>query len=560
MSNPAQLPPCRRAPARLVAALVLALFGLVLGAGPASAHTELLGSDPAQGAVVPTAPGEATLRFNEPIRVVTSAVHLFTAEGAELATTARAIDHRVVVDLPGAVATGTYTLAWRVISADGHPVAGALTFSVGAPSPKVTAPTLVSPTSPSLQLALGAVQALVYLAMFLAIGLVVFRQLLLPASVGTGSARDALLRVARRAADVGIAASLLVLPLTTINQRGDRLSALFEARSWEIDLSDPEPVAAILAMLGLALAVTRSARGRIQAVLPLAAGAVALGSLALVGHSRSSGPAPMVITSDVLHVLAGSVWFGGLVGLALVLRRLRAEPETALRTVDRFSMVATGLLVAVGASGTLLTWRILRSWHGFVDTSFGQTLLVKLALVAVVVVLAAINRWRLLPRLRREVGSGATGAGPAVDRLRRAVRIEGLVLVGVLAVTGVLVDRTPERPQNTSASTAPTPRATATADGITVTLELDPARVGSNAVSVSLTDGAGSALTPYAAPTLTLVHGDVRLTGLALTEHLPGTYHSESVLPKAGSWTAEVTVRTDEFDARVIPVRFRVGR
>jgi len=556
-----QSPRGRRTLVRLVTALLLALVGIGLLAGPASAHTELLSSDPAPGAVIPVAPSRATLTFNEPVRVVTSAVHLFTADGAELPSPASAIDDRVEIRLPAGLADGSYTVAWRVISADGHPVAGSLVFSVGTPSQRTIPPEVSAPTQRGLQVAISAVQALVYLGMFLAVGLVIFRQLLLPTSTATEGTRASLLTVARRGADVGIAASLLMLPLTTINQSGDGLSALFAARSWEVDLGNPEPVAAILAVVGLALAVTTSAIRQVQAALPLAGGALALGSLALVGHSRSFGPEPLVVATDVVHVLAGSVWFGGLVGLTIALRRLGSAPAAALATVDRFSSVAAGLLVGVGVTGTVLTWRILGSWHGFVDTSFGRALLVKLSLVAVVVGLAAANRWRLLPRLRREVGSNGSAANATLDRLRRVVRIEGLVLVAVLAVTGVLVDRSPE-PAPTRATSSPpgTSQARAEAGDIRVRIEIDPAQVGSNTLTISLTDRTGTALVPYADPAVSLLHGDVRLADQPLLEQEPGTYQAEVLLPESGTWTAEVTVRSDEFEARVIPVRFRVRR
>ncbi|MFL6022819.1 MAG: copper resistance CopC/CopD family protein, partial [Marmoricola sp.] len=478
-----------RTAARLVAALLLALVGLGLLAGPASAHTELLGSDPAAGAVVPQAPDQVTLTFNEPIRVVARAVHLFTAEGAELRSPATSVDSRVLVDLPGALAPGSYTLAWRVISADGHPVSGALVFSVGAPSSSV-APVVRASGSGAVQVAISAVQALVYLGIFLAVGLIVFRQLLLPVEPAAEPVRSRLLTLARRGADVGFIASLLLLPLTTINQRGDRLVDLFAARSWEIDLGNPEPTAAIMAMFGLALAVTTSGNRRLQSVVPLAGGVLALSSLAVVGHSRSFGPQVLVIASDVTHVLAGSVWLGGLVGVAVTLRMLGESPGLAARTVGRFSAVAALLLVAVGASGTVLTWRILGSFHGFVDTSFGRTLLVKLSLVAVVVVLAGVNRWRLLPALSRDGASGGRSTGA---RLRRAVRIEGLLLIGVLAVTGVLVDRTPETGAAGPSRSVATARVDTATGTVRVRVALDPARVGSNTITIVLTDRTGSA-------------------------------------------------------------------
>jgi copper transport protein len=501
-----------------------------------------------------------TLTFNEPVRVVSKAVHLFAADSTELETSAVSVDDRVTVDLPDQVADGSLTLAWRVISADGHPVAGALVFAVGAPSAQVAA-TPAAGTTRSSQIAVGVVQALVYLGVFLAIGLLIFLRVLLPTDPRADHARTRLLAAARRGADIGFVAAVLLLPLTTINQRGDRLTAIFEARSWQIDLGNPEPVAMIMVVLGLATALLTTTHRVLQVALSALGGALALGSLAVVGHSRSFGPAPLVITSDVVHVLAGAVWLGGLVGLAISLRHLGAAPGLAASAVNRFSATAAGLLATVAVTGTILTWRILGSFEGFVTTSFGRTLLVKLALVGVVVVLAALNRWKLLPELRRRSERGelvATAA--ATDRLRRTVRVEGLVLIGVLAVTGVLVDRTPEpRGETVGSVLAGTTRATGGADGTRVLLELDPARVGDNAVRLRLSTRAGSALRPLEVPTITFAHGDLRISVTDLVEDGPGGYRLRVSLPEAGRWVADVTVRTGPFESRVIPVRFTTG-
>lgn len=553
--------PAARWATRLVSALVTALVGLALCAGPASAHTELLGSDPEQGSVLPSAPRTATLRFNEPIRVVAEAVTLLTAEGAELPSTATSVDTEVQVDLPGALAPGTYTLGWRVISADGHPVTGALVFSVGEASARAAAIPHDPATVRSTQVAIGVVQGLVYLGVFLAVGLVIFLRLLLPGAPAADHTRGRLLALARRGADVGFAASLLMLPLTTINQRGDGVTAIAQARSWEIDLGNPEPQAAILAFFGLALTVFTTGHRRLQVLLPVVGGAMALGSLALVGHSRSFGPSALVIASDVLHVLTGAVWLGGIVGLAVSLKYLGRMPDLALQTVGRFSTVAAGLLLTVGITGTLLTWRILGSFGAFVDTTFGRTLLVKLALVGLVVVTAAFNRWKLLPELRRRAGTGEGIAAAAVaDRLRGMLRVEGLALVAVLLVTGVLVDRTPEPTgRSAAAATAPTSEVEGRAGDTVVTLTLDPARIGSNEVVLTVADRGGAPQTPYETPAISFVRGDLRIAGQSVAEQGPGTYGVTAVLPESGRWTAEVTVRLSEFESRVIPVRFRLA-
>ena len=107
----------------------------MLGAAPASAHAELIDTDPAEGSVVETAPDTVTLTFNEPVRLTSQEIAVYDAAGDEVGSTAGASGTEVTVDLTGAadLADGTYVVSWNVLSGDGHPISGALTFSVGAP-------------------------------------------------------------------------------------------------------------------------------------------------------------------------------------------------------------------------------------------------------------------------------------------------------------------------------------------------------------------------------------------------------------------------------------------
>lgn len=112
-------------------ALLLALACTVLGAGPASAHASLSGSDPAQGAVLSTLPETVELRFNE--AVATPAYVVVTdADGARVdAGDAEVVDGTVTQPLAGTGAAGRYSVDFRIVSADGHPVSGTVTFEVG---------------------------------------------------------------------------------------------------------------------------------------------------------------------------------------------------------------------------------------------------------------------------------------------------------------------------------------------------------------------------------------------------------------------------------------------
>ncbi|SEG89036.1 hypothetical protein SAMN04489712_1236 [Thermomonospora echinospora] len=134
----------------LVLAVVAALSAVVLTAGPAQAHTSLKESSPAKGATVPS-PSQIVLTFTE--RVIVPQVVVTDDSGARHQSGApKAVDEKVTQPIEGTLEPGTYTVAWRVVSVDGHPVTGTYKFTVegapGTPAPSAT-PGQTAPAAPS---------------------------------------------------------------------------------------------------------------------------------------------------------------------------------------------------------------------------------------------------------------------------------------------------------------------------------------------------------------------------------------------------------------------------
>ena len=176
----------------------------------------------------------------------------------------------------------------------------------------------------------------------------------------------------------------------------------------------------------------------------------------------------------------------------------------------------------------------------------------------VAVALAAWNRFALLPRLRaatrrpdRDVAAGV---------VVRTTLAEAGVLVVVLLVTGFLVDRSPEPDVAVAASATDAGRAEETVrlDAISAVVTLDPASVGPATVTIEMTDDAGRPAEGHEAPRISLSTTDVELGAVALTNLGPGTYAGDVVIPTAGEWQAQVSLRTTEFDNPVRTVRFQV--
>jgi putative copper export protein len=140
------------------------------------------------------------------------------------------------------------------------------------------------------------------------------------------------------------------------------------------------------------------------------------------------------ITADMLHLIAAGAWIGALPALAMVLIAAKSELPSvgiAARVAQRFSVFGTISVTLLVVTGTINGIYLVRSMSALFDTEYGRLLLAKLALVAAMLALAALNRWSLSPRLVR-------GEPIALVALVRNTALEIVAGVGVIAVVGVL--------------------------------------------------------------------------------------------------------------------------
>ena len=557
---------------RAVAVLVGAAAGLLaLGVGsPAAAHAVLVGTDPQDGAVLDVPPDQVTITFNEPVQAVDGGTTLLAADGTAVEAAAVAIDSTVVVTPEAALTDGTYVVSWRVISLDSHPVAGAFSFSVGAPS-STSIDAQVAQPSTGLVAARAIDQAAVYLGTFLVVGLVVFELLVLHVSPGAAPVlRRRLQRVRIGALLVAAVALLASVPLTTAWQAGAGLAAVTEATTWTTGTASDTAVAGALGLAGLVVATLlapragRETRAAWPAGLALGASTLALGALLLVGHTRTFGPAWLVLTSDALHVAAGAVWLGGVTGLALVLAPSGGvEPRRAGITVARFSALGAWLVLALALTGATLGWRTLGTVEAVLGTDYGRVLLVKVGLALCIVAVAAWNRYRLVPA----VTSGAPGSGVTTQaavarrRLGRTVLAEAALLGLVLGATGVLVSNSPVA--GAHAAEQPASRGvdvTEEAGSGSLRARITPGRVGVNSLEITLLDATGAPVEPIETPELSTTLADPAIGPFTrpLTETGTGTYEATIDLTMPGTWTVTVSVRTSKYENPIVDIPIEV--
>jgi copper transport protein len=552
----------RRAPRRRLCgagAAVLAVLALLVGAAPASAHATLVSSDPAEGEVLAEAPDVVTFTFDEPVVLSEGSVQVFDAAGDAVESSAGARDEVVTAELPDGLDDGTYVVTWRVVSTDGHPITGSLTFSVGAPSETVVAPEVEAASAAGAKTDLGIVQVLQYVGLLLACGLVVFSCWIVGADGLPSRARAAVRLLTRAGAALTVFAAALAVPLAGAYQQGLPFEETFSGAAFDLTLVGDDALVLALQAIGLVLALVAT-RGAVltsrDRALATAGAAVAVLSPALVGHTRSFEPVPLLVVTDVVHLSAGAVWLGGLTGLAITLPTLASRSRQVAELVTRFSTVAAGVLVLLAATGSLMAWRILGSWSALLDTRYGQLLLIKIAIVALVVLVAAYNRFRLLPAVRSSPGHEQRLA--VAREVRSTTLAEAGLLAAVLLVTGFLVNQSP-REEASAAAPAPSRVSTGTLGELKVLATVSPGSRGRNTLMVQVQDLTGEPLDGYAAPELSVRSSEVDLGQVVAVPIAAGTYAAEVVFPSAGTWEMQVSLRASEFDNPVTTVTVEIS-
>ncbi|MFD4508351.1 copper resistance CopC/CopD family protein [Streptomyces sp. NPDC058457] len=379
----------------LLAALLLA------SAGPASAHAALRGSDPADGAVLKSSPGSVTLTFTESVGLLDDSFRVYDPTNHRVDTSdpghGPAGSDTARITFPKKLGTGTYTVAWRIVSADSHPVSGALTFSVGKPS-ATTATVSTGPVENPLTGSLYNIGRYVaYIAVALLIGTVAFL-------TGCRPPDPAPLRTPVRTAWWALlAATLFLFVLRAPYEEGTSPATAFDLSALGRSATGRPGLALLVrvALLALTAALYLLLRKRVSPTRlirpsrPLLATAAAL-SLALAltwaaaEHASAGIQVPLAMTSSVLHLLSMALWLGGLTALLITLHRTTTSLPAVV--VTRFSRVAFASVTVLVVTGVYQSWRGLGSWQALTDTSYGRLLLVKLA--AVTLLLAAASQSR----------------------------------------------------------------------------------------------------------------------------------------------------------------------
>ncbi|MDX2553459.1 copper resistance CopC/CopD family protein [Streptomyces stelliscabiei] len=444
----------RRALGALTAVLAAVLIVLG-GAGTAAAHAELDSTDPAPDSVVPRQPSAVTLTFSEGVTLPADSLRVLDPAGERVDTGtpghASGRPETARVALRDGLADGTYTVAWQVIFADSHPGGGAFTFSVGKPSASSVSVAELQGTRTDglITFLYGTGRAVAYAAFALLVGAVAFVLVCWPAGAAVRRVQGLL-----AAGWIGLLGSTIVLMmLRGPYEQGSGITPSTDDVSAQAHVPVDERIYVALAIRLLLLAAcgvylvllvgqlgqlgqgqarseslsqgqARSdddatgrswSRSRLGAVgLLLAVGLSA--TWVMTNHASEGAQVWLALPATALHLLAMAAWLGGLVTLAVGLRR-----GLTAAAVERFSLVAVGSVTVLVLTGLYQSWRGVGSWEALFDTEYGRLLLIKVGCVALMLGAAWFSRSRLA-RLRSEAETGtsatpgAAGAGTSISR------------------------------------------------------------------------------------------------------------------------------------------------
>jgi copper transport protein len=531
--------------------LAVALTTALVTAPAAAAHATLVSSTPANDAVVVRPPSSVVLRFSEPVESAFGAVRVYDSDvrRVDAGRVIQPDENTVEAAIDRRLGRGTYTVTWRVVSADSHPVSGAFVFHVGAPgaNPAGVASQVANGGAPrSVRVLFTIVRFFDFALLLLVAGGAV--ALLYPLRSAAPALRRRLLVALSAWAGLLALTALAGIVLQGATARGlgiseaarwDNVTEVLDTRFGKVWLVQAL-VAAAVALL--ALAATDEPSGLTATVLVAPALALAA-TPALSGHASVNGD--LALVADIAHVAAAAVWTGGLAFLLIALIGAAQDRwPLAARAVPRFSLLAVVSVAVLLVAGIVNGYEEVGTWHGLWDTTYGLLLLAKIALVLPLLALGFYNNRYAVPRLRNGIAS-------AVEHRRflRMVGVELAIILGVVGVTAVLVTEPPAKaavatPQGPATSTV----ALGPLDGEVV---VDPARPGTNLIHVYLTDSSGrpasvaelklSASLPDASV------GPLRFQAQPIARGEYAVHGAQ--LGLAGDWELRIEARRGEFEA-----------
>lgn len=495
----------------------------------AMAHASLTRAEPADGAVVGAGLERFLLTFSEPVTPLVLSV--IGPDGVPVTLTDVDLQNETLsIALPGTLMSGTYVLSWRVTSQDGHPISGATIFSIGLPSQ--APPIIADDANLQVRSALWLAKLGLYAGLFFGIGGVFSVNVIV-------EDRAVANRLVRSMIALGLISGMAAAAFQGLDALGAPISRVADPLVWQagFNTSFGNTLTLMFGAFVLCGFATMTTAARVATALSLAG--IVTGSLALVlsGHASAVEPRWLTQISVFLHAASISVWIGALLPLA---RALQNGGSAGRRALMRFSGMIPFVVLVLVASGAGLAFVQVQHPSALLNTAYGRLLVAKLCLVAMLLMLAGVNRWRLTKR--------AAADDPDHTRaLLRSIAAETVLVLLLLGVAAAWRFTPPPRSLTIAAAQSMSVHLH-TADKA-AELIMSPARVGPVKVTaVIMGEDLGSSEAREV--TFFFSHPTAGIEPIRRNGHSLGDGRWEVddiVLPVAGPWTVRLDILISDF-------------
>ncbi len=527
------------------------------------AHASVTESLPAQNEVLEQSPKQIMIRFNEDIQRAYYGIKLYRSSTEEVGGIKAYIDPqdgtRLLADLPSTLPEDIYTVSWKAISGDGHPVEGAIIFQVGNGAGKSLkdATSVALEDSRPLNPLLVAMRWIQYAAQAMVLGALCLPLFLLPRSARSEMSwlrerRYTLLALSGAVLTVLALAAQLPLriawtagiPLSTVGgELGNTFSGTVFGQVWLLQMA-----AAVIVLLAVIVRQLPGVKVGLQRGLGLTALIVlALGLLAKAfdGHAYAATLTSVAIAADYLHLLSALLWSGALLVLALFLPRIVRDYAGEERrqlywgVVRRFSWLAIGSVAALLVTGIYGSLIYLPTLNSLFTTGYGLTLLSKMLLFLVMAGFGGMNYVK---------------ARNQKDEIGKDMIWEVLTGFVILVLAALLVHLSPyAAPLGNGGAPREVQAQVQQVDGYEISLRVPPSRMGMNTFEVMVMDSQGKPV-DVEQITMQLHHldmamapTDITITSKDRTDNM--MYETQGMISMNGNWQVDMTVLTSKLDS-----------
>ncbi|MBZ9536017.1 copper resistance protein CopC [Cytobacillus oceanisediminis] len=537
---------------------ILLMFPLIvliisfIGINTVSAHAYITNSNPSENEILEEAPEKVYIEFNEKIQTGFTILNVLNSSGERVDQKNIVInpdtEKSIEVDLKPELPNDIYTVEWRVVSADGHSVSGMLPFSIGELPKGASFPTQQENGNLTTFISMMINKGFLYIGFSLYMGLFLFYTIWF-------QKKNLSSTLIKRTKTVSMTAIILLaisiftfLVIQTQSYAGggivasikptnllETLSSTKEGTIWIIQII----LLAILFVGQRSIWTKESYFERKHWFIPGLAFLGIMASKAFLGHPSSSPYETVAILFDFSHLLAASIWLGGMLVIVLFLREgiFAKEGEghdMYWATMEKYSLWALFSVAVLAISGVINASLLIPDFHSLVSTAYGKTLLIKIGLLVFMLIFGA---YHLVSRIL--LGKK--------DFYKKSIKIEiGLGILILLVTSAFTQIQTPTLPIDLPFYK----EAELGGYNENISLSITPKKTGvQNQYEVFVFDNNRNPIDPIEQITITLKHGE-KETSFPLTQEKEGHYFAENLqLNQPGKWDVEIHVLTDELES-----------